>query len=151
MGDSLKIGLMAALKPAGIVAALEDAESVRSSLGLVPPAQTALVDEPQALGALKLEGAALARLDAMVADFVVAITQLEVFDPKFRGRIPDIQKLGDEEVKASAEISSRILARPVSTIKKGALSSSSTVGSNLTQLRRQVDALDPGHQGDLFG
>jgi uncharacterized protein YaaN involved in tellurite resistance len=151
MGDSLKIGLPAAAKPAGIVAALEEAESVRSSVGLVPPAPAALVEEPEALGALKLEGPTLAKLDAMVADFVVAIIQLEVRDPKFRQRVADIQKLGDEDIKVSAETSSRLLARPVNTIKKGSLSNSSAVGSNLIQLRRQIDALDPGRQGDLFG
>ena len=151
MDDSLKIGLPAASKPAGIVAALEEAESVRSSVGLVPPAPAALVAESEALGALKLEGATLAKLDAMAADFVVAIAQLEVRDPKFRQRIADIQKLGDGDIKASAETSSRLLARPVNTIKKGSLSNSSAVGSNLIQLRRQIDALDPGHQGDLFG
>jgi uncharacterized protein YaaN involved in tellurite resistance len=151
MGGSLKIGLPAAAKPAGIVAALEEAESVRSSVGLVPPAPAALVQEPDALGAIKFDGSTLAKLDAMVADFVVAITQLEVRDPKFKQRVADVQKLGDDDVKASAETSSRLLARPVNTIKKGSLSNSSTVGSSLIQLRRQIDALDPGHQGDLFG
>jgi uncharacterized protein YaaN involved in tellurite resistance len=151
MGGSLKIGLPAAAKPAGIVAALEEAESVRSSVGLVPPEPAALVSEPDALGAIKFDGSTLAKLDAMVADFVVAIIQLEVRDPKFKQRVADVQKLGDDDVKASAETSSRLLARPVNTIKKGSLSNSSTVGSSLIQLRRQIDALDPGHQGDLFG
>ena len=151
MDDSLKIGLPAAARPAGIVAALEESESMRSSVGLVPPAPAPVVDEPEALGALKLEAAALAKLDAMVADFVVAIAQLPVGDPRFKQRIADIQKFGDDDIKASAETSSRLLARPANTIKKGALSNSSAVGSNLIQLRRQIDALDPGHQGDLFG
>jgi len=151
MGDSLKIGLTAAVRPAGALAALEDAESVRSSLGLMTPTPAGLVDESQALGAVKLEGSSLAKLDAMVADFVVAVTQLETFDPKFRGRLADIQQFGDDEIKASAEAGPRVLARSVNAVKKGALSNSSTVGGNLAQLRRQVDALDPGHQGDLFG
>lgn len=151
MDDSLKIGLPAAAKPAGIVAALEEAESVRSSVGLVPPEPAALVEEPEALGVLKLEAATLAKLDAMVADFVVAIAQLPVGDPRFKQRIADIQKFGDDDVKASAEVSARLLARPVNTIKKGALSNSSAVGSNLIQLRRQIDALDPRHQGGLLG
>jgi uncharacterized protein YaaN involved in tellurite resistance len=36
-------------------------------------------------------------------------------------------------------------------MQKGGLAASAAVGNSLMQLRRQVDALDPGHQGDLFG
>jgi uncharacterized protein YaaN involved in tellurite resistance len=129
----------------------ESAAPANASLALVPPQPAGLVEDTQATGAVKLDAETLARLDVMVADFVVAITQLDVRDPRFRQRVADIQDLGAEEIKASAQVSSRLLARPVKTIKKGALASSSTVGSSLLQLRHQIDALDPGHQGDLFG
>jgi uncharacterized protein YaaN involved in tellurite resistance len=36
-------------------------------------------------------------------------------------------------------------------MKSGSLSKSSSVGSSLLALRRQIDSLDPSHQGDLFG
>jgi len=129
----------------------ESAAPANASLALVPPQPAGLVEDTQATGAVKLDAETLARLDVMVADFVVAITQLDVRDPRFRQRVADIQDLGAEEIKASAQVSSRLLARPVKMIKKGALASSSTVGSSLLQLRHQIDALDPGHQGDLFG
>jgi uncharacterized protein YaaN involved in tellurite resistance len=129
----------------------ESAAPANASLALVPPQPAGLVEDTQATGAVKLDAETLARLDVMVADFVVAITQLDVRDPRFRQRVADIQDIGAEEIKASAQVSSRLLARPVKTIKKGALASSSTVGSSLLQLRHQIDALDPGHQGDLFG
>jgi uncharacterized protein YaaN involved in tellurite resistance len=150
MDGSFKVGQTAA-RPAGIVAAIEEAGSMRSSVGLIPPNPAVVVEESEALAALELDRPALARLDAMVADFVVAVTQLEVRDPKFKQRIADVQHFGDDDIKVSAETSSRLRARPVNTIKKGALSNSSAVGSNLTQLRRQMDALDPRQQGDLFG
>ena len=151
MGDSLKIGKMGPAKPVGIMEPAESAAPANASLALVPPQPAGLVEDTQATGAVKLDAETLARLDVMVADFVVAITQLDVRDPRFRQRVADIQDLGAEEIKASAQVSSRLLARPVKTIKKGALASSSTVGSSLLQLRHQIDALDPGHQGDLFG
>lgn len=151
MGDSLKIGKMGPAKPVGIMESAESAAPADASLALVPPQPAELVDEAQATGTVNLDASTLAKLDVMVADFVVAITQLDVRDPRFRQRVADIQDLGAEEIKASAQVSSRLLARPVNTIKKGALASSSTVGSSLLQLRRQIDALDPGHQGDLFG
>ena len=151
MGDSLKIGKMGPAKPVGLLEPAESAAPANASLALVPPQSAGLVEEAQATGAVKLDAATLAKLDVMVADFVVAITQLDVRDPRFRQRVADVQDLGAEEIKASAQVSSRLLARPVNTMKKGALASSSTVGSSLLQLRRQIDALDPGHQGDLFG
>ena len=151
MGDSLKIGKMGPAKPVGIMEPAESAAPANASLALVPPQPAGLVEDTQATGAVKLDAETLARLDVMVADFVVAITQLDVRDPRFRQRVADIQDLGAEEIKASAQVSSRLLARPVKMIKKGALASSSTVGSSLLQLRHQIDALDPGHQGDLFG
>ncbi len=151
MGDSLKIGKTAAARPAGVVAPAADDAPAVASIALVPPAPAAVVEDTDATGSVKLDASTLAKLDVMVADYVVAITQLDVKDPKFRQRISDIQKLGDDDIKASAQVSSRLLARPVNTIKKGGLSTSSTVGSSLMQLRRQIDALDPSHQGDLFG
>jgi uncharacterized protein YaaN involved in tellurite resistance len=151
MGDSLKIGNMGPAKPVGVVEPAEVVAPADSALALVPPQPAGLVDEAQATGAVKLDAATLAKLDVIVAEFVVAITQLEVRDPRFRQRIADIQALGGDEIKASAQVSSRLLARPVNTMKKGSLAASSTVGSSLLQLRRQIDALDPGHQGDLFG
>ncbi len=153
MGDSLKIDKAAVqtAKATGVVAPVVEADPEGSSLALVPPAPVAVVEEPEAAGAIKLDPAAVAKLDAMVADYVVAISQLDVRDPKFEQRISDIRKLGDDDIKASAKVSSRLLDRPVNTIRKGALSTSSTVGNSLMQLRRQIDALDPSHQGDLFG
>src|ERR1035437_9995292 len=132
-------------------AATETAAGQSSALVLVPPQPAALVEEPQATDAIKLDSGTVARLDAMVADYVVAIAQLDIKDPKFEARISDIRKLGDDEIKASAQVSSRLLDRPVSSMKSGSLSKTSTVGSSLLALRRQIDSLDPGRQGDLFG
>jgi uncharacterized protein YaaN involved in tellurite resistance len=164
MGDSLEIGRKAApaARATGIVAAADEAPAAPTPAGdasasggsapaLVPPASVALVEDHQATGAVKLDRATLARLDVMVADYVVAISKLDTSDPRFQARIDDIQKLGDDEVKASASVSSRLLDRPVGSMRKGGLASGSTVGTGLLQLRRQIDQLDPGRQGDLFG
>ncbi len=121
-----------------------------SSLSLVPPQPPARVDETQATGSIKLDRETLIKLDVMVADFVVAITKLDTKDPKFETRISDIRKLGDEEIKASSQVSSRLLNRPVGSLTKGGSAASATVGNSLLALRRQIDDLNPGHQGDLF-
>jgi uncharacterized protein YaaN involved in tellurite resistance len=154
MGDSLKIGKEAAkpVKVAGIAAPVADAPAVEgSALVLVPPTPVAVVEESQAESAVKLDRATLAKLDRVVADYVVAITQLDLKDPKFEERVSDIRKLGDDEIKESAQVSSRLLQRPVATIQKGGIPPASSVGNSLMQLRRQIETLDPSHQGDLFG
>ncbi len=154
MGDSLKIGKAAGptAKATGIVAAAADTAAPEgSALVLVPPAPVAVVEPPQATSAIKLDAATLAKLDRLVAQYVVDISKLDVKDPRFEERISDIRKLGDDEIKASAQVSSRLLERPVGSMQKGGLAASAAVGNSLMQLRRQVDTLDPSHQGDLFG
>jgi uncharacterized protein YaaN involved in tellurite resistance len=156
MGDSLKIGKEAAKagKPTGIAAPVAEAPASTtesSALVLVPPSPVAVVEEPQAENAIKLDRPTLAKLDRVVADYVVAITQLDIRDPKFEERVSDIRKLGDEDIKASAQVSSRLLDRPVGSMQKGGLAPSSNVGNSLMQLRRQIESLDPSRQGDLFG
>ena len=167
MGDSFNLEKAAgtAAKPTGVVASTDAASDASdapsdsaeaatgqsSALALVPPQPAALVEDSEATGAVKLDPATLARLDAMVADYVVAIAQLDIKDPKFEARVSDIRKLGDDEIKSSAQVSSRLLDRPVSSMKSGSLSKTSAVGTSLLALRRQIDSLDPSRQGDLFG
>ena len=154
MGDSLKIDKAAATaaKATGIVAPVPDSPAPESStLVLVPPSPVAVVEEPQATNAIKLDPSTLAKLDRLVADYTIAIAQLDVKDPKFESRVADIRTLGDDDIKASAQVSSRLLSRPVGSMQKGGLAVTASVSTSLLNLRRQIDALDPGHQGDLFG
>ena len=157
MGDSLKIGKTAptAAKPTGIVAPVAESAAPApapesSSLVLVPPSPVTIVDEPQATNAIKLDATTRAKLDRLVASYVVAIASLDLNDPKFESHVADIRTLGDEDIKASAQVSSRLLDRPVGSIQKGGLATPASVGTSLLQLRRQIDALNPGQQGDLF-
>ena len=153
MVDSLKIGKSAATtaKASGIVAAADSHAAAGSSLALIPPAPPAVVEEPQATGAIKLDSPTLAKLDRLVAGYVVAIAKLDVKDPEFESRIADIRTLGDDDMKAASQVSSRLLQRPVGSIAKGGLATPAAVGTSLLELRRQIDALNPGKQGDLFG
>ena len=154
MGDSLKIGKTAATaaKRTGIVAPVADSPVPESSsLVLVPPSPVAIVEEPQATNSIKLDAPTLAKLDRLVASYVVAIASLDVNDPKFESRVADIRTLGDEDIKASAQVSSRLLNRPVGSIAKGGIATPTSVGGSLLQLRHQIDVLNPSKQGDLFG
>ena len=101
--------------------------------------------------AVKLDAATLAKLDRLVAAYVVDIAKLDTNDPEFKSRVADIRTLGDEDIKASAQVSSRLLQRPIGSIARGGMAAPASVGTSLLELRRQIDALNPSRQGDLFG
>jgi len=125
MGESLKIGKTAATA-AKARASWRPPRSARRCLRLRefvprfgPPSPVAIVPEPQATNAIKLDASTLAKLDRLVASYVVAIASLDVNDPKFESRVADIRTLGDEDIKASAQVSSRLLDRPVGFHREG--------------------------------
>jgi uncharacterized protein YaaN involved in tellurite resistance len=159
MSGRLKIvNVPGSASPGGVAAATRPADSAPAStaasestaLVLTPPAPVAQVPESQAKEAVVLDPATESRLDTLVAGYLDAMASLDVHDPEFEARASEIRKLGDDDARASAQISSRLLSRPVASMERSGLSSSSNVSRSLMQLRRQVDDLDPAHQGDLF-
>ena len=152
MSDSLSIDQNSGSAAAGGVAVSPAApvSDPGSALVLVPPAPVAAVAAPQAEQAVKLDPATQDKLDGMAKGYLDAIQGLDVNDPKFDARMSDIRKLGDDDIQASAQVSSRLLDRPVAAMKTGAISGTSAVSTGLLQLRHQIDDLDPSHQGDLL-
>jgi uncharacterized protein YaaN involved in tellurite resistance len=159
MSGKLKIvNVPGSASPGGVAAATRTADAAPAStatsestaLVLTPPAPVAQVPESQAKEAVVLDPATESRLDTLVAGYLDAMASLDVHDPEFEARASEIRKLGDDDATASAQISSRLLSRPVASMERSGLSSSSNVSRSLMQLRRQVDDLDPAHQGDLF-
>ncbi|MGD0018992.1 MAG: toxic anion resistance protein [Candidatus Limnocylindrales bacterium] len=151
MGDSLKLDKVSGSAVAsGVVAAGRAATSETAALVLTAPAPVAEIAGPAAQDAVTLDAETVKKLDEMVSGYVDAIATLDVHDPKFETRVADIRNLGEDDIKASAQVSSRLLDRPVAALKRGGISGSSVVSNSLIQLRRQIDDLDPAHQGDLF-
>ena len=152
MSDLLSIDQASGSAAASGVAVLPaaPASDPSSALVLVPPAPVAAVAAPQAEQAVKLDPATQDKLDVMAKGYLDAIQGLDVDDPKFDAHMSDIRKLGDEDIQASAQVSSRLLDRPVEAMKTGGISGTSAVSTGLLQLRHQIDDLDPSHQGDLL-
>jgi uncharacterized protein YaaN involved in tellurite resistance len=139
-----------AASPAGAASPVAQTATETGTLSLTPPAPGAAGATTQATDAVKLDPETIKKLDGMVAGYLDAISSLDVNDPKLDSRVTDIRKLGEDDIKASAQVSSRLLDRPVASMQKGGLSGSSAVSGSLVQLRRQIDDLDPAHQGDLL-
>jgi uncharacterized protein YaaN involved in tellurite resistance len=155
MSDSLDIDKRSASPASGGPAPAPEAAAAETSaqtatLTLTPPAPVAQVAPAQAADAVKLDPETVKKLDGMAAAYMDAITKLDPQDPAFDARVTDIRKLGDDDIKASAQVSSRLLDRPVNAMNKGGISATSSVSKSLLDLRHQVQDLDPKEQGDLF-
>jgi uncharacterized protein YaaN involved in tellurite resistance len=120
------------------------------SLTLTPPEAVTRVEGPQAESKVPLDKDELARLDAMVERYIDTVTSLDPHAPAFTAHVEDIRKLGDDEVRKSASVSSRLLDKPLNAMKSGGLSAASEVSTSLRNLRRTVEELDPKRQGDLL-
>lgn len=147
MTDS-SLNLGAPIAPAPVAEPV--AAPATATVDLAPPAPVVAVPAAQASEMVKLDAATVTRLDAMVEAYLSAITSLDVHGVEFATKVKDIQKLGDEDVKASAGVSNRMLDKPMAAMTKGGLSQASTVSRSLLDLRNTVEDLDPGRQGDLL-
>jgi uncharacterized protein YaaN involved in tellurite resistance len=58
--------------------------------------------------------------------------------------------MGVKDIEASASVSNRMLDRPVKSLENGLFDKGAEIGKGLVDLRRQIEALDPSRQGDLF-
>jgi uncharacterized protein YaaN involved in tellurite resistance len=114
-----------------------------------PPAVTA-VAPTQAATAVPISDADRARLDGMVASYLDAVSTLDTHSQAFSDKVKDIGKLGDEDIRASASVSNRLLEKPIAAMENGGLTETSAVSKSLLNLRRQVEELDPAKQGDLL-
>jgi uncharacterized protein YaaN involved in tellurite resistance len=131
-------------------AASEIRPTTTATLTLEPPPAVAAVPANQAAEAVRLEPAQQQRLDQMVSTYLDAVTSLDTHQPAFASRVNDIAKLGDEDIRASAQVSNRLLDKPMAAMQQGGISQTSGVTKSLLSLRRTVEDLDPQKQGDLL-
>lgn len=83
-------------------------------------------------------------LDAKVDSFLTALSSEPVGSPGFAAQAENVRTMGDADIRRAAETSNRMLDKPVTALKSGAISGSSDVGKTLLALRRTVEDLDPG-------
>lgn len=112
-------------------------------LTLDPPAPVAAVTSRQAGATIKVDAATAERINAAVTSYVESLTTLDAQTPEFEKKVASISRMGHEEIRRSAEASSRFLERPAAALKDGPMSQGSQVSGALGALRQQVEALDP--------
>ena len=121
-----------------------------ATLTLEPPTAVTAVAPASAQGAVQSDPADVARLNAMVGNYLDAVTTLDVHSDAFQGKVHDIENLGDDDIRASASVSNRLLDKPAAAMGQTGISEASSVSKSLLNLRRQVEDLDPSRQGDLL-
>ena len=117
--------------------------AAEAELTLAAPQPVAPVATDAAASMVPLDQAALPGLDKMVADYVDTIVALDQHSPEFAQKTEAIRTMGDDDIRASAAVSNRMLEAPVRGIKKGGFSEGGNIGMSLVQLRHQVEDLDP--------
>ncbi len=118
------------------------------TLTLPEPVQA--VSQTQAEGMVKLEPAALQRLDGKVTEFVDIVLRADVHSDGFTEKVNAIHTLGNADIRAAANVSNRMLERPVQAMEGGLFDESSSVSRSLVDLRATIEDLDPARQGDLL-
>jgi uncharacterized protein YaaN involved in tellurite resistance len=112
------------------------------ALDLSAPAPIDPVEPGDAERGITVAPDVAARIDAMVGDFIETISSLDAHDDEYRRRIDDVNRLGEREIIATSQMSTRLLDRPVRAMT-GILGRKAPVARNLVELRYLVEDLNP--------
>ncbi|MBD8677597.1 toxic anion resistance protein [Sphingomonas sp. CFBP 13720] len=115
------------------------------ALVLTPPDPVPTLAPAKAVGLVPVDDVKKSELRTRVGDFVDQLVAQDVNSPEFGKRVDAIGNLGAREIREAAGQSNRFLDRPVR-----AMDQESGVGADLAQLRRTIEDLDPGKQGNLL-
>jgi uncharacterized protein YaaN involved in tellurite resistance len=115
------------------------------ALTLEPPPALTPVRPDQAAGLVPLKDTQLSALEQKVDTFVDELVALDTNSPEFGKKVDQLTAMGRKEIAEAAGHSNRFLDRPVK-----AIDTDTGIGADLTELRRTVEDLDPGRQGNLL-
>ena len=122
-----------------------------TALVLTPPAPVVVVAKEQAAGAVPLEPGKQLELQQKATAFVAELAAIDTKSPAFTQKVASITSMGDQDMRASAAVSSRMLDRPAAAMgKKGGADAQTRVSNTLVDLRGTVTDLDP-NRADLTG
>jgi uncharacterized protein YaaN involved in tellurite resistance len=126
-----------------------------SDLALTPPPAVPEVRGEQAVGMVPLATERQTQLREKAQSFVSDLAGQTPGSPEFSRKINDITRLGEQEIRSSAEVSNRMLDRPSTSLAaargKGAPGDPQTrVARTLHDLRTTITDLDPA-KADLSG
>lgn len=120
------------------------------TISLEPPRPVQVVEQNEADQMVKLDTHKIPDLDKKVAEFVHHVIASPVNTPDFDKQVQAIHQLGNAEIRASAQMSNRMLDRPAKSMNES-LFDQSPIAKSLTQLRGIVEDLDPSKKELMSG
>ncbi len=124
----------------------ETATKTEIDLELTPPDPVPAVAPEKAAGLVPVSEEKRTALQEKVDGFVNELIALDSNSPDFGKKVDQITNMGRKEIMAASQMSNRFLDRPVR-----AMDQESGVGTDLAELRRTVEDLDPGRKGKMRG
>ncbi len=126
-------------------------ETLEPPATLTPPRPVAPIAPERADTMIKLEPETISTLDAKVNDFVSQVLNAPSNSEPFASKVTAIHNLGNDEIRKAANVSNRLLDRPIQSVSSGFFDDKSPVNKAMLDLRRTVEELDPSRQGNLSG
>ena len=118
--------------------------ATETKLKLEAPEALQTVEPAEAAGLVPIEDSVKTKLDTVVDKFVDELVSADANSPEFGKKVDELTNMGRKQIAEAAGHSNRFLDRPVR-----AINADSGIGADLTELRRTVEDLDPGRQGNL--
>jgi uncharacterized protein YaaN involved in tellurite resistance len=124
--------------------ASEPETKTATKLKLDAPEALQPVAPSEAAGLVPLKAEETSELDKRVGQFVDELASLDTNSPEFGKKVDQLTAMGRKEIAEAAGASNRFLDRPVK-----AIDSDTGIGTDLTELRKTVESLDPAKNGRL--
>jgi uncharacterized protein YaaN involved in tellurite resistance len=122
------------------------ATATETKLKLDPPEALNAIQPHEAAGLVPLKEQERTQLETKVDAFIDDLVATDANSPEFGKKIDQLTTMGRREIAEAAGHSNRFLDRPVK-----AIDSDTGIGTDLTELRKTVEQLDPARHGRLGG
>jgi uncharacterized protein YaaN involved in tellurite resistance len=120
--------------------------ATETKLKLEAPEALQTLAPAEAAGLVPIEPEVKSKLETVVDKFVTDLVAADTNSPEFGKRVDELTNMGRKEIAAAAGHSNRFLDRPVRAMDKD-----TGIGNDLSELRRTVEALDPGRRNPSAG
>ncbi len=111
---------------------------------LTPPDPVPVVAPEKAVGLVPVSDENKSKLEQKAEAYVADLVASDANSPEFGKKVDQLTQMGRKEIAAASGQSNRFLDRPIRAMDKD-----SGVGADLAELRRTIEDLDPGRQGNL--
>jgi uncharacterized protein YaaN involved in tellurite resistance len=97
----------------------------------------------------KLDSEVARQIDDRVEAYVKSLAGLDPRSEEFAAKLEAIHALGSQDIRESANVTNRLLERPIKAMESGSFTKAAAVSRSLSELRRTVEDLDPSRQQGL--